>query len=761
MKSIRFSSVLFCFLLITGTAQAQPFFQWNDTIQVKIDGSTIANPWAGGLNFIQASNIDLNLDGTKDLFIFDRTGNKVRTFINNGTANTVDFKYDPQYESKFPKLHNWALLADYNCDGKEDIFSYSDIGGGFKVYKNTSSTSSGLQFTLVTPLQFSIFNPPSGSLINLYVSSVDIPAITDIDNDGDLDVVTFAITGSYMEYHQNKSMELYGTCDSLKFEMKNRCWGYAAENNFSNAFTLNDTCFGNVSNPGIIAYDDDSRSAERHSGSCLLCLDLNGDNDKELVTGDISFNNLTMLTNGGTPTAGYMTAVDGTFPSNNGSTTAVDLSIFPCGYYVDANNDGIKDLIVSPNAPNASENFNSVVYYKNTGTNSFPNFQFQQSNLLQDNMIEVGEGAYPVFFDYDNDGLKDLFIGDYGYFGTTGFTHKIAQFKNIGTATLPKFDLITRDYASMSSLGITNMVPAFGDLDGDTDADMIIGGYNGKLHYFENIALLGATANFVLTQPNFRNSNARVVDIGDFAVPQIVDMDNDGKNDLVIGGRNGKIAYYHRIGSATATVPVMDSITHFFGNVKVNLPGYVTGYSYPFVFKQNGITKLLVGQESGYLRLYDNIDGNLSGIFSLVDSTYENIFQGTRTAPNGADIDNDGYMDMIVGNYQGGVSYYKGLSSPIATTSTDNVSQWNFNLFPNPANNTVTVKIRNDNNSSYTLELYTILGQLVTSQKIINNSTLLNTQGLSQGIYICKISELSADGGTKTAGQIKRIIIQH
>ena len=354
-----------------------------------------------------------------------------------------------------------------------------------------------------------------------------------------------------------------------------------------------------------------------------------------------------------------------------------------------------------------------------------------------------------------------MFIGDYGYFGVSGFKHKIAQFKNTGTATQPQFELISRDYANMSSLGIINMVPAFGDLDGDTDADMLVGGYDGKLHYFENVALPGATASFVLSQPNLRNSANRAIDIGDFAVPQIADMDADGKNDLVIGGRNGKLAYYHHIGSATATVPLLDSITHFFGNVKVNLPGYVTGYSYPFVFKHGSIIKLLVGQESGFIRLYDNIDGNLSGTFSLVDSTYENIFQGTRTAPNGADIDNDGYMDLIVGNYQGGVSYYKGQVGPSSVALIDSPIQWDLELFPNPTSNEVNIKIRSDNNSSYRLEVYSILGQLITSQKIISNATVLNTQGLSQGIYIFKISELTANGSKKIGGQIKRVVIQH
>ena len=70
-----------------------------------------------------------------------------------------------------------------------------------------------------------------------------------------------------------------------------------------------------------------------------------------------------------------------------------------------------------------------MVYYKNTGLNNFPDFVYQQNNLLQDNMIELGEGAYPVFFDYDNDGLKDLFISNYGNFASSGFLPKIAKTK--------------------------------------------------------------------------------------------------------------------------------------------------------------------------------------------------------------------------------------------------------------------------------------------------------------------------------------------
>lgn len=738
---------------------AQPYFRWNDSIPVKINGNTLTNAWAGGLNFIQASNIDLNLDGITDLFVFDRTGNKVRTFINNGTPNTVDFKYAPQYETLFPDLHDWALLVDYNCDGKEDIFTYSN--GGLAIYKNTATITDGLQFELATPLQYSYYNPPGGQYSPLYITPVDVPSLSDIDNDGDIDVVTFTNSSSYIQYHQNKSMELYGTCDSLVFEVKNRCWGYVSESSFSNNYTLHDTCVGNISNPGISTTDNDSREM-MHQGGCSLCIDLDGDNDKEFITGDVSYNNLTMFTNGGTPTAGNFIAKDVAFPLNNGG-TAINLPVFPCAYSVDVNSDSLKDLLVSPNSPGVSKNYNSLVYYKNTGTSAFPVFQFQQTNFLQDNMIDVSEGAYPVFFDYNNDGLKDLFAGNYGYYTTSGFGFqtKIAVFKNIGTSTNPVFELVNSDYANLSTLGINNMIPAFGDMDADGDEDMIIGGYDGKLHYFENTATAGDSANFVLTQTNFKNANNRSIDVGDFAAPQIADVDGDQKNDLVIGGRNGQLAYYHHSGNANAAIPAMDSVSHFWGNIKVNRPGYFVGYSHPFVFKQNGVTNLIVGEESGYLRFYNGIDSNINGAFTLADSAFEHIYQGTRTAPCGTDINNDGLLDLVVGNYQGGLSFYKGNANSLTSISTEPCKpNWNFNVFPNPSNTSVTIKINADKTGTYKIELYSILGQLVASEKTQNNLIRIETSNIQQGIYSCKIIELTAEQLVKSI-QIKKLVIQH
>ena len=66
----------------------------------------------------------------EDLFVFDRTGNKITTFLNNGNS----YSYAPEYEQLFPQsLTDWVLLRDYNNDNKKDIFC--SVSGGIEYGK--------------------------------------------------------------------------------------------------------------------------------------------------------------------------------------------------------------------------------------------------------------------------------------------------------------------------------------------------------------------------------------------------------------------------------------------------------------------------------------------------------------------------------------------------------------------------------------------------------------------------------------------------
>ncbi|MCF8298643.1 MAG: T9SS type A sorting domain-containing protein [Saprospiraceae bacterium] len=762
-------------------------------------GLNYKNPWVGGMNATQFCEIDLNFDGIKDMFVFDKHGDKYMTYINNGTPNSIDYTYAPEYEREFPYMYGWVKMADYNCDGKNDIFTY--YPGGISVYKNVSNAIDGLKFKLITPMLLSFQGLYYG---NIQLSDEDYPGIVDIDNDGDLDIFVFYGLGTFLQYHKNLSMETYGTCDSLKFELAHNCWGYFAESEVSNTLFLNQTCWKGKS----IVESDNKSSAPKHTGSTMLFLDLDNDLDKDLILGDVDYRNLIGLTNGGTLDTANIISQDTLFPSN---TVPIDLVSFPCPSYIDINNDNLKDIIVSPFEGSyyaKATGFNSQLFYKNTGSSSLPIFTYQYPDIFQRDMIDVGIASMPVLYDYNNDSLLDLFVGNYGYIDTTylyygdrisEFRAKIAQFKNIGTQTQPKFKLITRDFANVSAQNLNDVRPTFGDIDGDGDIDMIIGEYNGILHFYENSAGVGNPWNLSLSQQNYMG-----IDVGKYSFPELVDIDNDSLLDLVIGeeynewidslfnlaAKKGNLNYYKNTG--TATNPTFTLITDSLGRVDVtdNYQNYDKGYTIPCFFKDSlGGHKLLVGSGSGYIYYYKDIDSNLTGtftvdssliyttvkddtlfyvhhgtIFETLDSSRLYIRVGHRAAPAIGDLNNDGYIDMIVGNLAGGLSFYRGNTPPPHDIGfTDIViPDLKFNLYPNPATENITVQISEiPENTKVIIQIYNIVGKLIVSKTIINtNQTSIDVNDFSNGIYICRISSLS-NKETSFSSTTKKFLVNH
>jgi len=533
--NILFILLLFPLFLIS-QVNGKYFFERNDSVIITKNGANLDLPWVGGLNSIQVSKINLNGDFIEDLLVFDRTGNTLQTFVWNSSTDKWDFA--PEFAKQFPPLEYWVLLRDYNCDGKKDIFSY--VSGGIGVWKNIS-TGADIDFEYVSdPYVYSSLL--GGTVANLYVSKVDIPDINDVDGDGDLDVLTFGIIGERVEYHQNQSVELGYGCDSLKYEVANTCWGHFLETGFgTNKCVLKDTCSSNVSSP----------KGAKHSGSTVLSLDLNDDGVRDLLLGDVSFKNIVALYNDnkGINMNTSMMSQDTAFPNG---TLAVDLQLFPGGFYEDVDNDGINDLIFSPNTDNETENFKSSWLYKNYGTNTSPVFAHIKNDWLQSDMIEVGDNAYPVLFDFNNDGLLDLFIGNFGYFDlsfTDNYESKIALYQNTGTASDPSFTWVTDDFANISTLGLgQGLYPTFGDLDDDGDIDMLIGNHDGKISYFENSSNDPSILSLSLTTAQLTDDNSDIIDIGYAAKPQLFDIDNDGILDLVIGEENANLNYLRNIG---------------------------------------------------------------------------------------------------------------------------------------------------------------------------------------------------------------------
>ena len=188
-----------------------------------------------------------------------------------------------------------------------------------------------------------------------------------------------------------------------------------------------------------------------HTGSTFLVLDLQGDQLPDVLLGDVDYPNLIALSNNGAIDSAHIGSYDANFPSYD---KPVHLFSMPLAASLDVNNDGLSDLLVSPFDPNPfiGENKYSSWLYLNEGTNQSPHYTFDIPDFLQQQMIDVGAGSYPVLADYNGDGLLDLFIGNYGYYDSSYFdqymilhtvhTAKIALYQNIGSGTQPEFTSI-------------------------------------------------------------------------------------------------------------------------------------------------------------------------------------------------------------------------------------------------------------------------------------------------------------------------------
>ncbi|MDF3026906.1 MAG: repeat protein [Fluviicola sp.] len=726
--------ILMTLIGFQNTALCQTYlgFEYNPNIPVKTGSTTLKNPWAGGINYGQFSSIDYNFDGLEDLVIFDRSGDEFVLMEHVINASVHGYNYVYKGFLYFPDCKYRAAFVDYDSDGKKDLFTYGI--GGIKVYRNIGSSSLGLQWQLITEILQTDY---VGDISNLYVSASDIPAYTDVDFDGDMDILTFHIGGQNVEYHQNQSMELYGIPDSLTFVLKNQCWGKFSEDPNNNNLFLNETEYpcenGDIPNPlrpENPGREQENESGGSHSGSTLLAIDVNNNGVMDLILGDVAYPNITLLMNGGTApnTNSAMISQDHNYPSVS---HPAYMQLFPAMYWEDVDFDGNKDLIVAPNARTVSENQNSVQLFKNTGTNALPNFVFQEDNFLQKDMIDHGLGSIPVLVDENGDGLKDLLIANFIRYKPTLSLESVFQlYRNTGSAANPEFTLVNNDYLSLSSLGLgLRAVPAFGDLDGDGDQDLIIGRENGSLIRLTNTAGAGNPMAFSPSTP-VNDHTGTPIQVVSYAFPQLFDLNKDGLQDLVIGKKTGEISYYQNTG--TSSNPVFTLISANVGQADIS-PN-PDGYAAPHFFRVNDTTHLFVGAYNGKLNYYHNIDGHLADgdVFSLYSDSYLDLEVGLYSTVFVDDIDGNGFLNMFVGQDLGGLFLFE--ADPLSSASVPEMKiESTLVLFPNPGNELIHVLSKDGHLTGLKLHgAYNILGQKQDLQLL---GTGIDVSGLKAGTY--------------------------
>ena len=213
---------------------------------------------------------------------------------------------------------------------------------------------------------------------------------------------------------------------------------------------------------------------------------------------------------------------NGTFTNVSWSTHVRRTGTFRAAAFGDYNNDGYLDIYVGAQGePN--------ILYRNNGDGTF-------SNVAQQAGVDDSGEVMPVgFFDYDNDGYLDIYVGNWG----RSAPQPNVLYRNNGDGT---FTNVT-DYAGVGDEGNAHGL-AFGDYDNDGDLDIYITNYDQANVLYRN------------------NGDGTFTDITNYAGVGNVglnrscifaDFDNDGYLDIFVTVRSGGNLLYHNNGDGTFT----------------------------------------------------------------------------------------------------------------------------------------------------------------------------------------------------------------
>jgi hypothetical protein len=741
------------------SAQNEFSFVLNSEVKVlNMQGDTMDFGFSGGINQAGVHNLDVNNDGLDDVVTFDRFSDNYGVYLRNSDGT---YTYSPEYEEFLPQdASGWVVFADYNGDGKRDCWFFNRaLAGSISLYKNVTGVGDDhVKFRVYDDiLRTWIFHQFIDST-DVYCNRFNVPAINDIDGDGDLDFLTLQPNGVGVTLFLNVSKELGLPLDSVRFDEADLCWGDFEEDIDSNIY---------LRRPKGCNDWKVYRHLKKHvGGSSMLLIDVDNDSDMDLILGNAGYDNLTFLENGKNDFNRKIdTMID--FEINYPPTKPVDLESFPGAYYVDVDADDVRDLVVTATLSDVTSGTvserNNVWFYKNTGTNELPKWYFKREDLWVGDMVDFGSRAAPAFLDLDKDGDLDFILGTNGDFRFTNYQNdRLAYFENVGSATKPEFQLKNDNFLDLDQAGLRRINPFVSDIDGDGVLDLFLGKSNGLISHYHIIGNDENATGVLITQ-QFGG-----IDVENGAAPCLADVNGDGTLDLLCGTEEGWVEYYENKG--TSASPNFDLITPYYGKANpadsTHFKDYFdfinnryvgdtiiyqgNGFSIPrfLDIDNNGNKDLVVSGNKGRTLVYrqvanpkDTFKSDNHFIYNTLTNTCTNYNNGSRGAIGLADLDGDDLVDMMLGNGRGGLHYLTGQNidcNPFSTLGIEAVVL-PLKVYPNPTHGIVYIQYpKHLNKRAFTVSVYNLQGQVVLTQV---GSDVIDMSSLPMGCYIMKSTD--------------------
>ena len=246
--------------------------------------------------------------------------------------------------------------------------------------------------------------------------------------------------------------------------------------------------------------------------------------------------------------------------------------------------------------------------WRNVGEPGAPRFVAEPETLLAAGQIlDVPSGGNPAVGDIDGDGDADLLMGN---------RFDLYWFENTGTAAEP---VLARGRPLNLGLADIYIRPVVADVDGDGDMDVVFGNEGGDARWLENTGRRtpGGCPDLLATKPLLQRDP--FIDAGSVGAFDIADLNGDEKPDVILGNS--------------------------YGEVWLALSRADSG---PWVF--NAARRVSAG--TSLIRVFAGASGSIQGP--------EEAHYG-YVAPEIADWDQDGVADLILHDVWGKFRLYRGL----------------------------------------------------------------------------------------------------
>lgn len=556
-------------------------------------GGAYAMPFLGGTNLPRPQFVDIDADGDLDLFVQD-FGSGLQYFENTGAPGVFRFEWrTDRYQDL--DVGEWARFVDIDADGDTDLVAELPYGR-VRLIRNTG-TRERADFVAETDSLRDAGGAP------LYVDRQNIPAFGDLDCNGRLDLIIGRVEGVATRYE---------------------------------AVAPNDERFGFVTDyfEGIEIIGQTERGTRRHGANALQLTDADGDGDMDLLWGDFFEPGVLLIENRGPSCAAFSLS---TTPVPVPGADSLDTSGYNVPMAADVDSDGDLDFLMgvlggaySP-VRNLADNF---FFWERVEDGDL---QLRTRRFLHG--IDAGAESAPAFGDMDGDGDLDMYLGS-RIDPERPQSARLLYFRNDGTAISPEFALSdTIDLAP-----VYHYTPALGDLDADGDLDLVLGTWNHDVLFYRNTG--------TPTVPRFEADSTVLLDIerAGNAAPVLADFDQDGDLDLIVGEATGRLTWVRNEG--TPREPHFVRRSDSLGDIDVgrrSTPAVVD-------LDNDGRLDLVIGRDSAGVAAYRNTG---TGDDLRFEPASFDVLLPANATPVFVDLDGDGRLDLVSGGVGGGLVFYR------------------------------------------------------------------------------------------------------